>query len=273
MSAELNKARSKLNGVKTLLKQEKLLAAVMSLREAVNIYLRTQLLKHEKQDFQRKLEEAVFQLGSDVNLKQQYPLQIEYAPGKEKSLQQQLKEIESELQESTVSQAKEQLSLMEQRREEMMQEGRGQLDRKELDEADKTFRKLTREFPDDPELKIEIGDLYLERNHTNEALGYYKAAHRDDPESVNTFNKLGMALRKSQQYDMAEKAYFEALKRAPEDEYLFFNLGRVYIDWQKWEKAGKASEKALKVNPDFKEASKMLSYARKMQTSPSRHEG
>ncbi len=272
MSAELNKARSKLNGVKTLLKQEKLLAAVMSLLEAVNIYLRTKLLKHEKQDFQRKLEEAVFQLSSDVNLKQQYPLKIDYSPGKEKTLQQQLKEIESELQETAVSQAKEQLSLMEQHREEKMQEGRDFLDHKELEKADKTFSKLTKDFPDDPELKVEIGDLYLERNHTTEALDYYRSAHRDDPESVNTFNKLGMALRKSQQYEMAEKAYFEALKRAPDDEYLFFNLGRVYIDWQKWDKAGKVSQKALQVNPDFKEAGKMFNYARKKLKSENKEQ-
>lgn len=53
MSAELNKARSQLNSIKSLLKQEKIQAAIIAMDQAIRIYLRIQLLKHEKQDSQK----------------------------------------------------------------------------------------------------------------------------------------------------------------------------------------------------------------------------
>lgn len=263
MSAELNKARSQLNSINTLLKQEKVQAALMAMEQAIRIYLRTKLLKHEKQDFQRKLESAVFQISSDQKLIQSVALQINYTPGKEKELHDNLSTILGEIQESVMEEAQQQLQMLQQKKEIGLKQGKEELDKENYKGAEKHFQKLVQDFPDDSELKVEISEYYMEKGMYTESLNYLRAAHKNDPDSVQIFNKLGISLRKSGNYQMAEKAFFEAIKRAQEDEYLYFNLGRVYIDWNKWNKASKVSQKALEFNPDFAEAEKMMKFSRK----------
>ncbi|MFW5993110.1 MAG: tetratricopeptide repeat protein [Desulfohalobiaceae bacterium] len=269
MSQELTKARSQLSSVHSLLKQEKLLSAVISLYEAVGTYLRTQLLKHEKTDFQRQLEKAVYQLSSDTNLRQTYPLVIQYEPGQEKELRRQIKMLLDELQEDNINEAKDQLVQIEEHKQSLLQEARQHLQNQEQDKAEQTVQRLVREYADNTELKIEISDLYLEHDLHQQALKYLKQAYQEDPDSVHVFNKLGIALRKAQKFELAEKSYLEALKKGPDDAYLLFNLGRVYIDWNKWKKAEQASQKALQVDPEFKEARQMQAFARKMLQSQS----
>lgn len=263
MSAELTKARSQLNSINTLLKQEKVQAAIMALDQALKIYLRTKLLKHEKQDFQRKLESAVFQLSSDQKLIKSIALQIDYTPGEEKKLHDNLSMILGELQENTMEEAQQHLQMLEQKKQVGLKQGKEELDKENYKGAEKHFQTLVKDFPDDSELKVEISEYYLEKGMYSESLEYLRSAHKDDPDSVQIFNKLGISLRKSGNYQMAEKAFFEAIKRAQEDEYLYFNLGRVYIDWQKWTKANKVSQKALEYNPNFPEAEKMRKFSQK----------
>lgn len=266
MSAQLSKARSKLGSIKTLLKQEKLLSAVMALQEAVSIYLSTSLLKHEKSDFQRKLEEAVFLLSSDQQLKANYPLVLEYSPGGEKGLHDQLKEIFNELQVNVVDEAREQMNRLEEQKRDELSQARDMLAEEDIDKAEEVFQKLVEEFPEDQDLKIEISDSYLKVDLFQKSLEYLKEAHKNDPDSTYLFNKLGIVLRKAGKFEMAEKAYYEALKRDPNDEVLLFNLGRVYVDWQKWDKAVTAAQKALARNSYFSEARKLRDYARRRRT-------
>lgn len=263
MAGGVSKARSRLNSVNLLLKQEKLISAVMALEEGVNIYLHTKLLKHEIQDLQRKIESAASTLALSQEFKAQYPLILEYIPGHEKTLQQELKNIVNELQESVTSGAQEQLKLLEQRKEAALTSGQAHLDHREYEQAESVFQHLLKEFSEDADLKIAIAEQYLERDLFDEALKYLKRAHEDDPESIFVLNKLGMALRRAGRYQLAERVYAEALRKSSADEFLFFNLGRVYIDWQKWDKAMQAAEKAISCRSPFPEAEKMLLFAQK----------
>lgn len=262
MSSSLHKARSKLGSINRLLREGKLLAAVISLHEAINVYLSTQLLKHEKTDFQHKLEKAVFQLGSDAKFKQVYPLILEYQPNQEKTLNTQLREIIGELQEENLAEAKEVLAQLEQKKDTLLKKGQELLDKEKYDKAEKVFQELIRDFAEDSELKIDISEKYLEKNRLPDALRYLKMAHDDDPESVSIFNKLGIALRKAGKLELAEKAFKEAINRSQNDEFLYFNLGRVYLDWRKWEQAADSSQQAVNINENFTEAKKMLAFAR-----------
>jgi tetratricopeptide (TPR) repeat protein len=263
MSGDVSKARSRLNSVNLLLKQDKLISAVMALEEGVGIYLRTKLLKHEIQDLQRKIESATSALALNQQFKEQYPLVLEYTPGHEKTLQKTLREIVDELQESVTSGAQEHLKLLEQRKEAALTAAQEHLDRSDFDKADAVFQNLLKEFREDADLKIDIADRYLEKDLFDEALKYLKRAHDDDPDSIHVLNKLGVALRKAGRYELAERVFLEALRKSSTDEVLFFNLGRVYIDWQKWDKAIKASDQALSFRSPFPEAEKMRQFAQK----------
>ncbi len=263
MAGDVSKARSRLNSVNLLLKQQKLISAVMALEEGVSIYLHTQLLKHEIQDLQHKIESATAALSLNQDFKQNYPLVLEYTPGHEKTLQKELRKIVEELQESVTSGAQEHLKLLEQHKETALTSGQAHLDRREFDQAETVFQSLLKEFSDDADLKIDIADRYLEKDLFDEALKYLKRAHDDDPDSIFVLNKLGVALRKAGRFQLAERVFLEALRKSSSDEFLFFNLGRVYIDWKKWGKAIQASEKALSCRSPFPEAEKMRLFAQK----------
>ena len=88
-------------------------------------------------------------------------------------------------------------------------------------------------------------------------------ALKDDPNAIHLYNRIGMVLRKMQDFDTAEKYYLKALTLTDSDEYLYYNLGRLYYDWKKWDKMANSAERAVEINPEFGEAVKMLKFARK----------
>lgn len=102
MSQELIKARSKINSVRTYVKQKKLLPAIMSLHEAIQIVLRTPLMTNEKTEFNRLLHEALGHLNNDPEFRKLCPIVLEYTPSQEKELLESLQSLIEDLQGSAV---------------------------------------------------------------------------------------------------------------------------------------------------------------------------
>ncbi|GHV51949.1 hypothetical protein FACS1894168_4150 [Deltaproteobacteria bacterium] len=96
-----------------------------------------------------------------------------------------------------------------------------------------------------------------------DAAGYLASAVEINPQALNLYNHLAIALRKLGRFDVAEGYYMKALPMAPNDPYLLFNIGRLYLEWSKWDKAAEFGEKALKAQPDFAEANKLVLFAQK----------
>ncbi len=261
--SEIVKARSKLSSVNAFLRQKKYLSALLAIKEALEIYLQTPLLKHEKKDFQKKIEDAVYLLKLDKEFAQQYPFPIEYSPGKEKELWEQLQEAAKELKDSAVEEAKKQMEALEQLKARELNVGKKQLQEKKYDLADKTFKRLINTFKEDADLRVIISNMYLDEGLLEEAIKYLEDAYKNDPSAVHVLNRMGIVFRRAKKYDLAEKVFKEAIAKSPDDEYLYFNLGRVYIDEKRWQDAIEVAKKALKINPSFKEAKKMLKYAEK----------
>ncbi len=69
---------------------------------------------------------------------------------------------------------------------------------------------------------------------------------------------LGIIYRKKKDYAGAIKQYEKALKVDADDENIMYNIGRACIENKEVEKAKKMFQQALSVDPDFKEAKKML---------------
>ena len=261
--SNLRKARSQINSLNSLLKQGKPLAGVMAVNEAIQSYLRSSLMQSEKKEFQEMVENAVYKLNSNAQLRELYPVLLEYEPGKEKELLEYLRELIETLQENVTAQAKESFSDIEKRKKEALQEASDLIQAGNFEKADAVFRKLEREFEGDFELKIKIADILLDAEQYQKAIVHLKNAYKDNSSSVHVFNRLGMALRKLGRLDDAEKAYRQALKLCPKDEYLHFNLGRVYLENKSWEKAMHSAERAVSLNPDFNEAEKLRHFAQK----------
>jgi tetratricopeptide (TPR) repeat protein len=265
MSAELNRARAQLSSTSTLLKQQKLLAAVMAVHDAVGGFLHLQptLLKAERDDIQRLIERSVGLLNASPDMTKVSPLLLKYTPGAESNLLSHLRTILEELQDSAVQDAKAHLLEMERSRQQLLDNGLNQLEGGDARKAKRFFDQLLDQYGDDTELKVEISEAFLRRGEENLAWEYLEKADMDNPETVHLFNRMGKVLRRLQRYREAEANFLKAMEKAKDDEYLVFNLGRVYIDWQQWSMAVDAAEQALALNPHFKEAKQMLGYAQK----------
>lgn len=265
MSTELIKARSALAGIPSLLKQEKVLPAVLALHDALGVIIRTPLIKSERIEFELALENAVYHLGSDQNLRKIYPIQLTYARGQETPLQATLRGLLGELQENAVQDARNLLAERERRKQDGLAKGKQLILETQFESAEKLFDRMLRYFRDDMELKVDIGEMFLEAEQFDQAYSYLNDSLENNPNSTHLLNRIGMGLRKLKKYSEAEKCFLQALKIASDDEILYFNLGRVYIDRGQWDKAEQAAIKAIAINPELEQAIKMRDFAKRKQ--------
>jgi len=265
MSAELTKARSQINKVGTFLKQSKPLPAVSALYEAILTVLRSSLMKAEREEFTKLITDAVMLLNGDRNLREFYPLVLNYKPGTEKELADELLNVLSELQASAVEEAKDFIAEKGQRIEKGLADIKALVDEKRLDEAKPMAWKLSREYPHDSDLRARIAEIFITGGLYEEAFSYLDEAIELSPDQIHLYNRIGIVLRKLHKYDIAEKYFMRAVEFAKSDPNLYFNLGRVYLDWQRWDKAEKSSRLALRLLPSFVEAHKLLNFALKKQ--------
>jgi len=263
MSGELTKARQKLTGINASLKMGKYLTAAQSLNDAIVIMLSAQLMKNEREEFAQMLDSTVYALNNHKELRKVYPLLLHYAPGAEKKLLEELFEMRKVLQEDVNENAQKDLDALESRKSEGLARGQQHLDDQQPDEARQMFDKLIGEFPGDSELKADIADRYYKAGLNQDAVGHLSQAISESPESIHLYNRIGMVLRKMQDFESAENYYKRALGICQTDEYLFFNLGRLYYDWQQWGKMAEAAKMAVAINPNFAEAKKLLAFAQK----------
>jgi len=263
MSGELTKARQKLTGINASLKMGKYMAAAQALNDAIVIMLSAQLMKSEREEFTQMLDSTVYALNNHKELRKFYPLLLHYAPGGEKKLLEEIYEMRKVLQEDVNENAQKDLEALENRKSEGLARGQQHLDEQQFDEARQVFDKLTSEFPGDAELKADIADRYYKTGLNQDAVGHLSQAINESPESIHLYNRIGMVLRKMQDYESAENYFRRALGICQTDEYLFFNLGRLYYDWQKWGKMAEAAKLAIAINPNFVEAKKLLAFAQK----------
>ncbi len=261
MSTELFKARSSLAGIGMLLKQEKVLSAVLALHDALSIVIRSTLMKGERAEFEASIEKAVFKLNGDANLRKIYPLLISYARGQEVKLQAMLRDFLAELQESSVVEARKLLAEQDRQKQDGLNKGRQMIDKGEYDPAGRFFDKMIKFFPGDVELIVEVGELFLKVEQFDKAFHYLAQSLDNKPESVHLLNRIGISLRQLGKFREAEQCFLQAVALVDDDERLYFNLGRVYLDWAEWDKAAEAASRALSLNPELDQAKKMRDYA------------
>ena len=82
--SQLATARRQLNSIKSLIRQEKFLSAVQTLREAVITVFREPLMKAEKEEFERLISDASYHIVCDPHVRKSAALDLKYVPGKER---------------------------------------------------------------------------------------------------------------------------------------------------------------------------------------------
>ncbi len=265
MSTELTRARQQLASIRTFLRQGKPQPAVQALHSTVLTVLKTPLMKSERDEFERLIEDSVYHLTADPQIKQLCPQHITYKPGQERELLDSMHSLLEKFDDTMRDEAEELMRLMEERRKNLLAEAAALFAEGKTEEAAKILRLLAQENKDDSALLGKIGEMFLQAGCYDEAIEFLESALEMSPELAHLYNKIGMALRKVSKFETAEKYYLKASAYLGRDPNLFFNLGRLYVDWGNWGKAIKAADAALKLEPDFAEARKMADYARKMQ--------
>lgn len=263
MGNELQTARKKLNSVNTYLKQDKYRPAVQAVSDSIVLMLKSSLMKNEREEFADLLANATTYLNNNKKLREIYPLVISYEPGNEKALYESLQELLREIDAMVSEDAQGTMAAREQLKQTSLDQGQKHLDNEEFEQAQKVFDELLKDFNNDTNLKTDIADRYLKAERYKEALGLLETALEDDPNAIHLYNRIGIVLRKLQDFETAEKYYLKALNICSNDEYLYFNIGRLYFDWKQWKKMAGAAERALAINPEFDQATKMLQFARK----------
>lgn len=265
MSADLTKARQQLASIRTYLRMGKPQPAVQALHSTILTILKTPLMKAERDEFERLLEDGVYLVTADTQVKQIFPLQVTYEHGKERELLEDLRGLLEAFDCTLRDEAEEAVRLLEERKHKILKEGADLLTKCEFEPGKAKFQILAREYKDDADLLGNMGELLLQAGLYEEAIVYLEIALENNPELAHLYNHIGMALRKVKKFETSEKYYLKASNYLGHDPNLFFNLGRLYVDWGQWDKALKTAEAALKLEPEFMEAQKMATYVRKMQ--------
>lgn len=130
-----------------------------------------------------------------------------------------------------------------------------QLDR---DEDGKKILCKAASITNDVETKLQISEMLNDNGFNDDSnkiidrLLYFKYAN------VETFNKIGISLRKQSKFSKAEKAYIAALNYHPDNATIYYNLGILYLYASNKSKACLCFNNALAHKKDFAEAQEML---------------
>lgn len=260
MSGELTRARQQLSQVRVFLKQDKIVPAAQAIQSALGTMLKTQLIKGEREEFVRAINEAMDYFFNNDLVLASYPLKLVYTPGEERALYDAMKDVVDAFSKQTLAEAQAQFEAREQKKRVWLQRGSEEL-RTQPVKGQATLAALVREYPEDAELRAGVGEALLRAGLYEEAVTYLTEALDLKPNMLPYYNVIGMALRRLSRFSTAETYYLRASQYLRHDPNLYFNLGRLYVDWKKWDKAAKAAMVALKLDPNFEEARKLLEYA------------
>lgn len=108
------------------------------------------------------------------------------------------------------------------------------------------------------QIGLQVGETLLQAGLAAEAGEVFQEALEADPNAIQIYNRMGIALRRQKKFKEAINNYRIAIKLDPENENLFYNLGRAYFAAGDKKMAATAMKKALELYPDFKEAREFL---------------
>jgi len=81
-----------------------------------------------------------------------------------------------------------------------------------------------------------------------------------DKSDIETFNRLGITLRKQGKWEEAIKEYRKAIKITPDDGALYYNISMALMEGKQVNEAPKYLDKALTLSPDLYAASEIVCY-------------
>jgi len=103
-----------------------------------------------------------------------------------------------------------------------------------------------------------VAEAFMEANRFAEAEELFVRLLKLDPEEVETYNRLGIALRKQGKYEEAETYYRMALESHPHNAVVHYNLGVLQFSRRERDNAKKSLMEAIRLDPGFTKAREVL---------------
>jgi tetratricopeptide (TPR) repeat protein len=113
-----------------------------------------------------------------------------------------------------------------------------------------------------------LGDVFLEKNQTDEAISQYQEAIRLAPDYAKAHYNLGVALEKEGQTDEATRQYQETIRLKPDYAEAHNNLGAALGRKGQIDEAIRQFQEAIRLKPDFVKAHNNLAAALEMKNAP-----
>jgi len=107
--------------------------------------------------------------------------------------------------------------------------------------------------PNNPALHNNLGNLYVQRNWMDEAVGEYRIAIDLDPFSATAWNNLGTAFHKMGKRSAAMSAFERATKIDPRYALAWYNIGTLYDEDGDYDRSVDMYLKAASLKPDILE--------------------
>ena len=127
-----------------------------------------------------------------------------------------------------------------------------------LVEAERAYRALLAEHPDDANVAHFLGMLRFQVGEVDEGFALVRRSVEADPANPHYWNNLGNMYIQNQCDQDAEQAYLRATSLDPRMAAAWYNLGRIYIREGKFERAIEAVRIVIRVRTGFSYALQTL---------------
>ncbi|HWX21405.1 MAG TPA: tetratricopeptide repeat protein [Candidatus Binatia bacterium] len=126
-------------------------------------------------------------------------------------------------------------------------------------------QKRVERFPNDLQIRFEMGQLYFQNGKTTEAIAEFQKAQNNPHRRIASMNYLAQCFAKKKMYDLAARRLQDAIKEKPilddEKKDLIYNLGSVLESMAKKEEAIEQFKLIYEVDSAFKDvAAKVEGY-------------
>ena len=258
----ISQARKHLLNIVSILKDGKIDSAIKAATFGLVSYVRHAgtLIMQERKEFQELITKAVHLISLDPAVKAVLDKPLEYVPKREAEVLAVLRSLPELLAERARQDSETRREALAQARGERLEKGRQLLQQKYFDGALQHFNRMCDDYPGDAPLYAEIGKMLFDINHI-ECITFFEKAVAADPSDHRSLSMMGVALRKTRKFDLAERAYLTALELSPDNVSYLFNLSRVYIDSANWPKAQETLRRVLALDPGLEPAKKGLEFA------------
>jgi tetratricopeptide (TPR) repeat protein len=116
------------------------------------------------------------------------------------------------------------------------------------------WKKALKINPKQANIYKSMGWLYLKKGEFDEAITQYRKALEIQPNLPEVYSNIGHAFLMSGRPNEAVKELYKELQISPKSSFVYFLLGQAYLQQEQYEKAKKNYEAAIKIKPDYTNA-------------------